>query len=300
MRLFAHLQMQVTQVSSGECGVTLIGYLLDPDNPKHSDEIILRSLSDTKTFFQNPYRATRKLGGRWLIIIQQHDETLLFADPAGLRQLFYTKIGVTKTIHCASEPGLLANVCGFSIDPEAEDFQQSSGFQANKEYWWPGDRSCFSEVKRLLPNFSLNPNSGERKRFWPVKPIEPIEKKEAIEVLGKRLPSFMEAISHRGKVAVSITAGLDSRMVLAASKSIVDRFEFMTVQQQGCRTIIPIYKYHAYLQITWGLNIKPLAAREALEIRFGKDIKIALYITMRNGCRMPRQYMICINRKQSL
>lgn len=166
-------------------------------------------------------------------MVQQRDDTLVFADPAGLRQLFYTDIGVTKYIHCASEPGLLAKICDFTIDREADDFRRSPGFQANSEYWWPGDKSCFSEVKRLLPNFFLNPGSGICKRFWPTKPFKLIDKEEAIKLLGKRLPSFMDAISQRCRIAVSLRAGLDSRMVLASCKSNLDRFEFMTVQQEG-------------------------------------------------------------------
>jgi hypothetical protein len=53
--LLTHPQLHVTQVSSGESQVTMIGYLLDPDNPEHSDEIILRSLAEKKTFFSRSF-----------------------------------------------------------------------------------------------------------------------------------------------------------------------------------------------------------------------------------------------------
>jgi hypothetical protein len=223
-------------------------------------------MAKTSAFFEDPFRTSKRIGGRWLIIVQRQDDTILFTDPAGLRQVYYTDIDVTKQIHCASEPGLLQKICGFTIDPEAESFQHSPGFQANSEYWWPGDKSCFREVKRLLPNFFLDSSSGVCKRFWPVKPFKHREKVDVIKLLSKRLPSFMDAISRRGRVAVAITAGLDSRMVLASCKPVLKQLEFMTVKQDGMADSHPDLQIPRIFADNLGFNHK-IVGNESNNVR---------------------------------
>jgi len=138
---------------------------------------------------------------------------------------------------------LLAALCDLEVSPEAESFRLSPAFKKNEEYWWPGDSTPFAEMRRLLPNFSISLVTGHCQRFWPTGPFQEMDSGEAIHFIANRLSALMRGIARRGNVLVSITAGLDSRMVLAASRDLTDTLGFMTVQQSGMPSL------HADLQI---------------------------------------------------
>jgi hypothetical protein len=233
LRLATHPRLNVTQVGRGPHELTLVGSMIDPENPERGDAEILEELVSVPGFADSPFDKTDRFGGRWLLVLGGPEDTIAFADPGGLRQLFYAWDGGTGAFHFASEPGLLGELGGLELDPEAEAFRASPGFIRNEEYWWPGDSSPFAEVRCLLPSFFMSLRTGRCKRFWPTGPLGSGDPEKVIELVAHRLPAMMRGIARRGNTEVSITAGLDSRMVLAASRDLIDELRFVTVQQPG-------------------------------------------------------------------
>ena len=233
LTLSHHPELGVVQVSNHEVKITLVGYIIDAEHPEDNDRDILERLLRTDPTFRDPFQATKPLGGRWVMTVSRSGHTILFTDPAGLRQVFYAVLNEGKKIQCASEAGCLAMACGLAPDPVAEEFRTTTRFGADPESWWPGDKTNFSEIKRLLPNFFLDLQSGESTRFWPAEPGEHRKKGEIIDFLAWKLPLVMDAFFKRGRVMVSLTAGHDSRPVLAACRAAKDRFRLITVRQQG-------------------------------------------------------------------
>jgi len=68
-------------------------------------------------------------------------------------------------------------------------------------------------------------------RYWPVDPLVRVSSVDAVDRLAKVLPGLVDAISRRHRVALSLTAGIDSRLVLAAARDFTDRIDFVTVRQ---------------------------------------------------------------------
>jgi hypothetical protein len=233
LHLISHPQLDVIQEPGSDCNVTLIGYLIDPLHPAYDNRSALKELIQEKEFLINPFTATDRFGGRWVLIIQGQGDIRLFSDPAGLRQVFYTLPSAHERIECACEPGLLADISGCGLDDHALAFHNSLENYQNSEYWWPGNATPFSNVKKLLPNHYLSLRTGEAVRFWPYHDYTPRSKDSVLELMAERLPALMSAIASRGKTAVAITAGWDSRMILAACRTILSQLEFMTIQQIG-------------------------------------------------------------------
>jgi hypothetical protein len=233
LRLAAHPQVNVTQVERHPFALTLVGYLIDPEHPDHDDRQILAGLMDRPDFSAAPFGLTDRLGGRWLLVLDSPTDTIAFSDPGGLRRFYYARETTGGGVHGASEPGILGETLGFDLDGESESFRASPGFTRNQEYWWPGDASPFSQVRRLLPSFSVSLRTGRSERYWPTSPLTASDPETTLRLLADRLPAMMRAIVRRGDIAVTITAGLDSRMVLAACRDILDEIHFVTVQQAG-------------------------------------------------------------------
>lgn len=231
--LTIHPDLNACQAVYENKSITLIGLILDPENPEADDSDIIggliRKLSDCDNFMACTY----KFGGRWILIVDDGGEVRLFNDATGLRQVFYTEILYAGDLWCASQPGILAEILNLEMDGDAIDFINSYEFRKHKEYRWPGHSSPYRGIKHMLPNHYLNLETGRCKRYWPDKPLRYLPIDEAIEKISHTLQGLMKSVSNRFDLALSITAGWDSRLVLAASKEIKDKISYMTVRQSG-------------------------------------------------------------------
>jgi len=232
LRITAHPELSLCHRSDGRRSLTLIGYLLDPERPRATDSNILDELLRNYSSIQALVDATFRLGGRWLLIAQQGNDSFVFNDPMGLRQVFYTDKECTEgNLWVMSQAGMMAERLGLTMDPLARDYINRRLSKGHTEYMWPGSSSPFREIRHLLPNHYLDLGSGRCHRFWPNEPLVPIAFDEAMERLTKHLPQLIEAAADRFDLVLGMTSGIDSRLVLAASKSIRHQLSCVSVRQ---------------------------------------------------------------------
>ncbi len=209
--------------------ILLLGYILDPGNPDASDSDILTALLRKSGSCAEIIRNTFGYGGRWVIIFDDGRDRILFHDAAGLRQVFYAKMD--SGIWCASQPGTISGILDLKMDPAAAEFINSEEFKKDKENRWPAESTAYKEIRHLLPNHWLDLKTGVRKRYWPDGPLGVLSMNEGLQRAADRLRGLMKSAAQRFEIALSMTAGLDSRLVLAASRQIKNRLEFVTVNQ---------------------------------------------------------------------
>jgi hypothetical protein len=216
--LTAHSELEITQTVKEDKSITLLGYILDPNNPKfkNSDiiENLIHKLDDSDDFLES----IDEFGGRWILIVNDGEQLRLFHDAAGLRQVFYTDPSRFSDICCASRPSLIAEVLKLEMAKDALEFMNSCEFRNNRQHWWPGDSSPYNEIRLLLPNHYLDLQTGQPQRYWPNKNLEKMPLREAVAESSRIIRGLMQSARHRFKLAIAMTAGWDSRVLLAASK----------------------------------------------------------------------------------
>jgi hypothetical protein len=254
LHLTAHPELDVTQARGEGLSITLLGFILDPDAPELSDAEIVGRMALAARPGISPVDLTERFGGRWLLIIEEPDGLRIFADPAGLRQMFYNHSAETGAMWAASEPGILAEILGLEISPEARDYMASSGYARNAEHWWPWDTSPYNEIRRLSPNYELSVRTGSARRFWPDKGFTPSTPDKAAEVIGENLRGLITAMHARSPLAVTLTAGLDSRMMLAAARPVAHDVVFVTSKKRGTPESDPDLVIARRLAATLGLQ----------------------------------------------
>ncbi len=225
--LTAHPDLHVETVRNGSVSITLLGDVLDPQNPDAGNgEIAIQLLEqlckdrDFDSFIERTYR----FAGRWAMILDNGHEIRLYHDAAGMRQVYYHIVtsGPSRGVWCASQPSLLSHALGLSEAPELAELVDSLKLRI-KEYWWPGGQSRYSDIKLLLPNHFLNLGNGRSHRFWPTGPRVEKPLDEVVAAAGPLLQGIMLAASRRFPLAFPLTAGIDSRLILAASRDIKDK-----------------------------------------------------------------------------
>lgn len=227
--LTVHPDLPALQVRDGRASVTLLGYTLDPYDPAAGDAEILSQLLGRLQkggTLRDVIRATDTYGGRWIIIADDGHSTWLFNDPCGYRQVVYTGRG-TGDVWCASQPGLLAKLFDLPVDEEAWAFIRSFR-ERELQYWWPADTTLYGRVRQLLPNHYLDLETGVPHRHWPDRDLPVREAEEVVVENAQLLTRLIEGASRRFELALTLTAGRDTRLLLAASKSIRDRLYCFT------------------------------------------------------------------------
>lgn len=98
------------------------------------------------------------------------------------------------------------------------------------ETWIPGGLTAHSGVFRLLPNHYLDLTDWRPVRFWPRQGAftRELSTGAAAEAVAEELEDYMRAAAADHRVSVALTAGHDSRLLLAATRGVADRIDFFT------------------------------------------------------------------------
>lgn len=218
--LSTHPDLNVARVEKNGFTALVLGFLLDPERPQDKDEDILERLCGAGKNADEFIRATETLGGRWLIFLSGNGSDLVFNDAGGTLTIFYY-LGSDGKVWMATQPGLLAQQLGFKESDESLDYRNSPRFKERNEAWWPGECTPYIEVKQLLPNHLFDFAKNEVVRYWPYQKLERYNFEESIPVLGNILKGMLHSAHNRFPLAVSLSSGLDSRLVFSACKDFI-------------------------------------------------------------------------------
>ncbi len=224
----AHPDLPVTKAQSGEKTLLIIGYALDPHHPERSDYDIAEDLVGRSADVESLASASYSLSGRFVLLYTSPQNSFILPDPGALRQVFYTRSS-DGSIWIASSASLLSTVLNCPISPDiVKDLEKTALFKTS-DPWLPGSLSLFSDIRHLLPNFTLNLQTGETERFWPANRLNPLSLDEHRDRSAVILKGIFDAATRRFPLAMGLSSGLDSRMLLAASRDFSDQMLYFTM-----------------------------------------------------------------------
>jgi hypothetical protein len=229
--LTIHPDSTSIQVKIHEKSITLLGFILDPSIPDATDSEIIHGLARTlvnNNGLDHFIQQTFGFGGRWNLIVDNGAEIRLFHDATGLRQVFYTDLKNLEVIWCASQPGIIADILNLKSNDSAREYINSCE-TFDQEYWWPGTSSLYDNAKHLLPNHYLNLETGEYYRYWPNQTLPQLSIDDCIQKSSPLLRGIMKSGASWFDLALALTSGWDSRVVLSASRDIKESIFFFTL-----------------------------------------------------------------------
>ena len=278
--LTVHPDLNTHQVVHEDKSITLLGYLLDPTDPQAQDADIINNLicklnacDSLNDFFEHTY----SLGGRWILIIDDVNEIRLFHDTMGLRQVFFTNKSFSKALWCASQPGSIAEALHLEMDEEAvREFINSDVYNTWKECFWPGDTSPYKEITHLLPNHYLNLVTGTCHRYWPDRKIESLSLDKGVEQISATLQGLIKSAHERFELAFAITAGWDTRLLMAASRAVSDSlYYFSILRRENDRDVIVPSRLLSKFGFPHTVINQPDHMDEAFENIYKKNVSMA-------------------------
>ena len=224
--LYVHPDLVQIEHSENNKSIILLGDLYDPVNTDFNNQDIFERLIKYDNL-NNLIEATSQYAGRFIIFFIKNSSINIFHDASGAKKVYYTTD--TNSVWCASQPHVLAKYC--KIDETENklfrDFIKSEKFKSHDQVFIT-DNTIFDSVKQLLPNHYLDLQNKKAVRFWPNKVNKIISLNEGIEEGSKMLTGIFKSANNRYELMMAVTAGNDTRLLLAASRSVSDNIFYYT------------------------------------------------------------------------
>jgi hypothetical protein len=168
-------------------------------------------------------RLLASLGGRHVAVLDLPGHRRLYPDAMATRAVVYS-----PALRAAGSTPL-----ALYLEPDVydtcyeRDLAATIGMPA-ADQWYPGALTPHRGVMRLLPNHYLDLDSWSAIRHWGSEPPPPCQPEQAVSEIGAIVRGQLSAVAARQGLHLSLTAGKDSRLLLACAREIVERIEFFT------------------------------------------------------------------------
>jgi hypothetical protein len=173
--------------------------------------------------------------GRYLVLYGDATSRRVMTDAAGMRSAFYTLHG---SFVLATHAPLVANIVGAGDSGIGVAYREAK--QATNGHIplpMPGRATPWTGVVALTANMALDVPGRELHRIFPRDRLPTLDPRAAASSVGPKLRGQVKVIVSSGQpVALSLTAGRDSRVSLAASRPFRDAITYFTYTRPDSET----------------------------------------------------------------
>lgn len=205
----------------GSTELCLLGQIIDPQRPHDSNDTILQTLAQYCGTQDTLFKEIQGLSGRYVLIYKNDSSFLVVGDACNLRQIYFSFLN--GEIVLTSSTQMFLGYFGYELQMSQlkQDFINHPAYYTpnqKRESAWYGHQGFDDRLDKLLPNHYLDLQARQVKRI-PLYPVaEGFREREITDYAASVLKSTFTAMSDRYSLIQAITAGSDSRMLLAASK----------------------------------------------------------------------------------
>ena len=213
--IWSHENLETTYHQNEDVYLVLLGFAFQPNFPENSNLEILETLAEYAFSSPEFFNYFNQLTGRFVLLVKSKDQTFIFNDPGGQRQVFYTF--ENGDFYATSSPKLFYDLTEYKlrIPVEKQIILDSKRYKILEE-WFPGDEYLDEKLKRLLPNFFLEIENKKLIRI-PFQ-AQKFTKEDLKKYIQNQIYGAMEACLLRfHHVLNAVTAGSDSRLIFNAT-----------------------------------------------------------------------------------
>lgn len=203
----------------------LFGYAIDSDNYDLTEMDLLDRILGINSIGEIS-KYISSLCGRFSIFIFYDKEGYVFHDPTGLRTVYFST-SLSRSVF-GTQPLILGEFGTLEAGYKSELFFHSDYFKTADEYWLPCGLSVYENVEQLVPNHYLRLSEKKQVRFWPYAQIERFSFNDLVDFLSDYLVDAIRHANKRFDLILPLTSGLDSRLLLAASRDVANDLGFYT------------------------------------------------------------------------
>lgn len=206
-----------------------IGMLIDTDRQLViNDRVVFDAdISDVGDIDRFLELQIYRFAGRFLFILDMLGQRRIYLDANGSRSLVY-------------DPAERVAAATTSLLLTPEDYRER--FRADLYHacgvdgdgWFTAGLTAHRGVRRLLCNHYLDLDSWKAVRHWPTGPFEEsANPEEEIATITDQVKRTIRALTNSGSASVALTAGNETRLLLACCRDSLPKVTFVTVAAPG-------------------------------------------------------------------
>jgi hypothetical protein len=234
--LSCHTSIPISEIHESDAG-GLIGFMLgwpvSPQGHLIKDQVTFPAFESANALQDQLYRYS----GSWACMVRIGDEWRVYGDPFHSIPLVYS----SDMRFISSSTGLIPKVYREQSRSVAEDLNIPE-----EDNWYPFGLTPYEQCNRLLPNHYLNLSKKKVVRHWPMShTFGCYEQMEATSTIINRLQRDTSAFVSDGYPYLSLTAGRDSRVLLACSREVKSSITCHTIAipDEGARIDLQVARY---------------------------------------------------------
>lgn len=172
--------------------------------------------------------------------IYAHSGSFIYVDLAGAEPRVFLDASATLSVLFDRRSGVTASSAWVALGPDGyrERFlpHQLAIYDVARHGWIPGGETAHADVVRIMANFVLHPLTGAITRHWTCAGLAVGADDEGnLAAIGADCRRTLHAVLDRHTVVQSLTAGNESRMLLAALGERAGEVRFFTVSAPSTR-----------------------------------------------------------------
>ncbi len=186
------------------------------------EKIILKTPIDQYDPYSDFYYRT---AGKWMLILPAATTASVYLDAYGSLPAVYSTY--EKTV--AATPFLVGSEKDWD-----EQLMAEVGYPETV-HWLPSGLTFKKNVRRLLANHYLNLTTWKASRHWPTPDTDfsiDNDTEKAVARISANIQNTINAVAQKYPLCLTITAGMDSRNVLACARNHVHNAEIVTFTQK--------------------------------------------------------------------
>ena len=206
----------------------LIGHAYNPFSMEHEEGKILAAFAEASRTSPD-LNMVDELTGIFIMGMIRGKQISFWLDASGVQFACYGEVNGRQYI--TSHMQLVGDLCGLKMDDYVERLVNYKWYHYMMGNYLPGDLTCFSELKRIIPNTAVHFDGKiyHVERFYPSREIKMCETQEEYdEVISEAcriMQNTMTLIPRKwAHPAISLTGGIDSNTTFAAANGNYDKY----------------------------------------------------------------------------
>ena len=222
--IYAGSSLPLVGAASDGMSVLLLGHAVHHGHPEWDNERVVQWLAQSARSTEQVMTLSQDCGGRFVLLISDGMLTAAVPDACAMRHVYWH--GGRKRLVISSSPRLLLQALGKTpeLDNETRDLLENSEFRTG-EYAWYGDSWYDRSVRKVLANHYLDMTRRAPCRST-YRYNGPRSYEDVLHYAAALLNGLFKGIHARFQVLQPLTAGYDSRLLLAASRNFTHRTHY--------------------------------------------------------------------------
>ena len=206
--------------------IHIVGCIAHPDYQDVKPKSFAQEVLGKCKSFEEINSALYKACGRFVVVIAYDNDLIIRSDAVSLGQVYFDS---KQEIICSD-----IRLYEYLVK-EREDNYSAKLFHKNTMPYkgngdaWIGDDTIYLGLKKLLPNHALYVSGFKVERYWPVKQRRQVRLKDCLYDIASQLKSTLQAFQNIAPLSIAVTAGNDSRLMLAASLALKQKCRYFII-----------------------------------------------------------------------